>query len=413
MDKPIACFECSSNGVKLLVGYCLNGEPYCIYRSFIPLPFSWKDGFMDEAAYLDALRRFNEVDDAQAKVRISITEVATVLPAIGMRIFQNEQSSGTTSSDSIITKLDISNVVSLVRKQQIPDGLGIVDIVPDEFIIDGDLHFKDPPFGQRSENITMRAKIHTIPESSLQTHNNLYLHAPYRIKAQGISTYCLCEWIRSLKDMPASYLLVDMGAKTTSVSLIGNHTPYDGRTFFCGGNDLTNRISEAFKISLEEAETLKQKYGYDERKISYDPYFEAYAGPKFVGVKYKQSDLNKVIEEYFKQFSDYIYHAISDMLSRYKGAHDRLPIVLTGGASTLNGIDNFFTSLFPGRQIVKAKSKTIGCLDEGYGSLLGLLLAASQYKGSLNDYHNGMASVSRVPTKKEKPKKVNPEDDQL
>ncbi len=414
MDKPIACIELGASGVKLLVGYCLNGEPYCIYRTFRKIRGAYNDGqITDPKVYSAVLSTFHEVKDEQAKVSINISDFALVLPSVGLQVYENEKTTGTTASSNEIAKLDISNVVSLVRKQNIPGNNAIVDIVPDEFILDNGERYANPPFGKKSESITIKAKIHTLPEGLLVFYKNLVQHEDFRISGESVSTYCLAEWIKTMPDLPTSYILLDMGAKTTSVSLIGNGSPYGSQSFFLGGQDLTEMIAEGLSLEEGHAEILKLRYGYDERQIAYDPPFAAFAGPEYATCQYKQKDLNNIISSYFEEFGGLAKNAINQLLSKYNGRFDTLPLVVTGGASRLFGVKTFLSSVFPRREIFFAKSKTVGCLDEGYGALLGLLVAKSQYKGTLGDNHTSMASVSRVSPKKEKTKRPSLEDDTL
>lgn len=414
MDKPIACIELGANGVKLLVGYCLNGEPYCIYRAFKKVPNAYHDGHItDEEAYARVLASLHTIKDEQAKVSIDISEVSLVLPSVGLQVYENEKTTGTTATNNEIAKLDISNVVSLVRKQVIPGANAVVDIVPDEFILDNGERYANPPFGKKSESITMKAKIHTLPENLLVFYKNLVQHEGFRIAGESVSTYCLAEWIKTMQDMPTSYILLDMGARTSSVSLIGNGAPYGSQSFFLGGEDLTEMIGEGLSLDEAHAEVLKQRYGYDERQIAYDPPFAAFAGGDFATCQYKQKDLNNIISSYFEEFGGLAKNAINQLLARYNGRFDSLPLVVTGGASRLYGVKTFLSTIFPRREIFFAKSKTIGCLEDGYGALLGLLVASSQYKGTLGDNHHSMASVSRVAAKKEKTKKPSLEDDAL
>lgn len=414
MDKPIACIEMGASGVKLLVGYCLNGEPYCVYRAYYPLFGAYSDGnIIDEDAYATALETFRSIHDEQAKVSIDISEVSCVLPSIGLQVYENEKTTGTTASNNEIAKLDISNVVSLVRKQTIPGMNAVVDIVPDEFILDNGERYVNPPFGKKSESITMKAKIHTLPENLINLHKTLIQHAGYRIKGESVSIYCLAEWIKTMPEMPKSYILLDMGAKCTSISLIGNGSPYGSQTFYLGGADLTETIAEGLSLDRKLAEILKQRYGFDERTISYNPPFSEFAGNDFSTCSYRQKDLNDIISSYFEEFGGLAQNASNSLLARYGNKFDTLPLVVTGGASRLFGLKTFLNRIFPKRDIYFPKSKTIGCLEPTCGTLLGLLVAQSQYKGTLGDNHHGMTSISRVQPKKEKTRRLSYEDDAL
>ena len=99
------------------------------------------------------------------------------------------------------------------------------------------------------------------------------------------------------------------------------------------------------------------------------------------------------------------------LLGKYKGAYDALPIVLTGGGASLFGSKELLTPLFPTRELFFARPRSIGARDYGEGALLGIILAASKYTGSLEDNYRGMGSISRAPSKAKKTS--NPEVDAL
>jgi hypothetical protein len=96
------------------------------------------------------------------------------------------------------------------------------------------------------------------------------------------------------------------------------------------------------------------------------------------------------------------------LLSRYGGKLDNLPIVFTGGASKLHGLETFMAKAMPNREQYFVVPRTIGARDPGYSALLGLLLCSGRYVGSLEDNYHGMGSVARVP--KEKAKKSRSSD---
>ncbi len=415
MENLTACFEISSDSIKLLIGYELDGKPIVLYRRKKDMPGLIKDGqIADPNALIKTLAEFHNVNDEAAYLKISISEICLVLPSVGLVVYDNEKTTNVVAPNNEIAKIDVANVISLVRKESIPGGNTIVDIIPDEFILDEGRRFGNPPLGEKSKSLTVLAKIHTLPETLYSTYNRLINQAGFRIRKAAVSVYCLAELFKTFPELPSSYLLVDMGSRLTSVSFIGDGSPYSSVSFYNGGDDLTEAIASSFDCPFAAAERLKVEYGYKSKIRRYDPCLPL--GERSEG-EFHQADLNSVITSYFDSYKITLTNAVNALLGRYEKKYgkrfDAIPVVFTGGASSLNGIEGFMKDAFPARECFFPVPKAIGARDGGFATLLGLLLASSHYVGSLEDNYRGMGSVSRVSKEKGKGRKPTPDSDAL
>lgn len=412
MDKPFACFDISSSSIKLLVGYELNSAPVVIFCKETPIPNYIVNGrITNPEALSSALREFAKIEDPDAKLSLSISEICLVLPPCGLMIYEDEETTNVVSQVSEISRLDIENVLSLVKKSEIPGENVLVDIIPESFTLDNGQTYLDPPIHKTSSSVSIKAKVHTLPHYSATAFQDVANKAGFRVKRACISTYCQAQLFQTYEELPPHYLLIDLGARLTSISLIGDNHPFSSNSIYQGGDNLTDAIAEKFGISFEQADTLKRKYGYCDRQLHYDP-------PTFRkdGEVYRQKDLNDVIEESLGAYLEAIQNAVSTLLSTYEGEMDALPIVLTGGGSLLLGLKPFFQRAFPRREILRPIPKTIGARDPGYTSCLGLIMASSRYTGTLQDNQKGLVNVSRKeePEKgRKKKKRASSYDDEL
>lgn len=415
MENLTACFEISSDSIKLLIGYELDGKPIVLYRKKKDMPGLIKDGqIADPNALIKTLAEFHNVNDEAALLKISISEICLVLPSVGLVVYDNEKTTNVVAPNNEIAKIDVANVISLVRKESIPGGNCIVDIIPDEFVLDEGRRFGNPPLGEKSKSLTVLAKIHTLPETLYSTYNRLVNQAGFRIRKAAVSVYCLAELFKTYHELPSSYLLVDMGSRLTSVSFIGDGSPYSSVSFYNGGDDLTEAIATAFDCTFSAAERLKVEYGYKEKIRRYDPCLPM--GERGEG-EFHQADLNNIITEYFESYRVTLTNAVNALLGKYEKKYgkrfDSIPVIFTGGASGLNGIETFMKEAFPSRECFYPVPKAIGAREAGYSTLLGLLLASSRYVGSLEDNFRGMGSVSRVAKDKGKVRRNGADSDAL
>jgi cell division protein FtsA len=396
MDKPLACIEISSDSIKLLIGYELGGNACVLYTKEKEIPGCIEDGkIVDMANLVKGLEEFHTITDDVAKLKINIAEACLVLPSLGLQVYQNNKTTNVVSPEGLIAKVDIANVVSLVNKEAVPDGNEILDIIPDEFVLDKGQRFANPPIGEKSNSLTIRAKVHALPHETVYQYKSALNQAGYRLKKTCVAAYCYSELFKSYKDLPQSYVLVDIGAKLTTVSLIGAGSPYASLFFAKGGDNLTQEIADSFTILPAEAKKLKEDYGYDERKISFDPPICSGSDAAGNPCSFFQKDLNAIMLSYLEDYESLLSNAIAQLLGKYGAKFDSLPLVLTGGGSKLNGLLPLLSKSFPKREIHLVIPRSIGARDPRYASLLGLVLASSGYTGSLEDNFKGVVAVSR------------------
>jgi cell division protein FtsA len=403
MDKPLACIEISSDSIKLLIGYELNGQAVVLYTKEKEIPGAIQDGqIVDMAGLVKALNEFHSITDDIAKLKINISEACLVLPSLGLQVYQNNKTTNVVSPEGLIAKVDIANVVSLVNKESVPNGNDILDIIPDEFVLDKGQRFANPPIGEKSQTLTIRAKVHALPHNVVYQYKAALNQAGFRLKKAAVAAYCYSQLFASYKDLPQSYVLVDIGAKLTTVSLVGAGSPYASLYFAKGSDSLTQEIADAFVILPPAAKKLKEDYGYDERKISFDPAITSGTDAGGNRCDFYQRDLNAVIASFSEDYLSLLSNAIAQLLGKYGAKFDTLPLQLTGGGSRLNGLLPLLQKAFPKREVHLILPRSIGARDPRYAALLGLVLASSGYTGSLEDSFKGVVTVSRQETPKPK-----------
>ena len=400
MEKLTACFEISSDAIKVLIGYELGDAPVVLYRVRKVMPEQIKEGqITDPNGLIRALAELHNLVDEPAHLRISISEIYFVLPPIGLMVYESDKTTNVVAPNNEIAKIDISNVVSLVKKEAIPGGNVIVDIIPDEFVLEDGQRFNNPPLGKKSVSLTIKAKIHSLPSKVPATYNKLLTQAGFRVRRASVSTYCIAELFKTYQELPTSYVLIDMGGRLTTVSLIGRGAPYSSASFFRGGDDLTEAIAASLETTFAAAEKLKVEYGYRAVTHAYEPPLpidDDYAREN----PFYQRHLNGIISTFFESYQAVLSNAVSSLLSRYGGKYDSLPVVITGGASRLYGIRPFLEQALPGRELSFPLPRSIGARDAGFSALLGLLINSGKYVGSLEDNYHGVGSVSRVSKEK-------------
>lgn len=394
MDKPLAALEITSKAAKILVGYVIDDEVIVIYADSLPLDGAVVDGeIRDFEKVTNVLKSLANIKDESKKLKINISEVVLGLPPIGLEVYQNDKVTNVVSEDSRISRIDISNVISLVKKEQIKTNDVIVDIIPDVFILDRNQIFFTPPIGQTSNSLALNAKVHTLPRSIIAGYLKVCENANLRVKRLMVTPYALGEVLKTYRDIPDNYLLFDFGAKLTTISLMGEKSRLFASTYLSkGGDDLTNYLADKFHIDSEVASQLKELYGLDQSRVS--PHISIVEN-KNTKTKIYLDDFKKEIASWLDDFVRDLKLATNTLLKEYDERYYMLPIIVVGGASKLNGLDKYLEKQYPDNAVRIVVPTSLGARDASYFNCLGLIKAASIYRGTLEDERIRVSPLNR------------------
>lgn len=130
---------------------------------------------------------------------------------------------------------------------------------------------------------------------------------------------------RSLMDRNSqeNACLVEMGYQSTNVSIVKNGYMITSSTFDIAGKDITNAISEGFKVTTEEAEKAKRKYGVLENE---------------------EISLVEVVSPVLLS----IFERIEQVVANSEKKEDIIipKIIFSGGTSLMPGIIDYFRDVF-------------------------------------------------------------------
>ena len=387
MENYIIALEISDTEIRLAVGYVTENKINLIHVAKRPIIGLVSHGeIIDFQTLSSIISSMKDFKDETTKEKITINEVSLVLPSIGLNVFQSSKTTNVVSPYSLIAQIDIENVVSLVQKEAIPNGSEIVDIIPDSFVLEKGRSFINPPINEKSNNITIKAKIHTLPARIVSDYKRVVEKSGMKVRRLCVNSYAICELAKYSENIPQSFILVDIGADITNITLIGNSAPFETVSFMCGAAELINKVGEKFGLSYSDAIDLISKYGLDERPLTYKPVIAT----TFVNGLETQHDpesLNVIIKEFF--FEEYFGKfdvAFDTLMKGYPDNVRNLPIVFAGGLTKMFGFDGLVKEKFKSNTSIHSLEPTcIGARDTSYSAIIGAIFASSKYKGSLSD----------------------------
>lgn len=368
--------DIGTGSVKMLVGYELSSKPVILHTmqsEYFPLISQEK--LVNPEKTFEIIK--NMYQDMKVHFGHGFDQIQVVIPPMQLDVYHGEKRTNTVDQNGIIHAMDIQNVHSMFSKEIVGTGLTQVCIVPVSYQIDGDKTSTNPPLGEITQNIVLQAYVQYIKSEFLQEIIALFrqLNIPvkrYILDAQGIADMLESQY----QEYPDTYVMIDHGAQLTHLNLISQHKLIRSNALDNGSEQLTQLIAFRFQIDVDEARRLKEVFGYERREQVFD------------GVIYqkdalmiKQSQLNEVIEEYYKLFVE----EVNSRLKHYevdKKMNDLrdLPLIIVGGGSNLIGLKTLLNEVGQHQGIDKPYIKTVGARRIQLLSSLGGLRFAHRYK---------------------------------
>ena len=217
-----------------------------------------KGKIVDENEIVEAVSKL--VKDAESEIEMEINSTYVTIPGKYVTIVQNSITKEAKDKYAGISARDVSTAISQVKDIDIPEGMHIIDIVTDEFILDNGKVVQDP-VGSLSSSFTVKAQVVLADKDYMKQLANIFRKADMDI--DGLVPIALAERTLVLdgNELNDNVMLLDIGAGNTEIGVFEGLSFSYTNTIPLGGNTITNDIALVLDISEEEADKLKRQYG--------------------------------------------------------------------------------------------------------------------------------------------------------
>jgi len=295
-------------------------------------------------------------------------------------------SNSSTNQSNKIDENDVKRVLEMAKAISFPTDREILHILPQEYVVDAMNNIKDPVgiSGRRLE-----ARVHLVTVTTSAATNLVNCAEEIGLVVKGLIFQGLASGIATIdsdeRDM--GVVLADIGSKSTDITIYFEGSVRHTGVLKIGADSITNDIAVMLRISKNEAERIKLKYGSAKASM---------ASPE-LQIDVPNIESNKPIKVSEHELSRYIearmieiYQLIGREISR-TDLHSKLAygLVLTGAGALLPNISVLGEEILGLRVRIGAPRGITSSVDTSnspqLSSVIGLALWSSKSDDILHD----------------------------
>jgi cell division protein FtsA len=242
-----------------------------------------------------------------------------------------------------ITKQDVERANDVARAQAVPTDRELLHAIPQEYTVDKNQGIRDP-VGMIGTRLETEMYLVTIGASPAMNLRKAVERAGYKVRELVLEPLASALGVLTEDEKELGVALVEMGAGSTDLAIFHEGKIRHLGTIAFGGNSVTNDIVLGLKVTPDDAERLKERYGCAYESASDPNLVIPLPGTAAQGDRaIDHGSLTHIIHQRVDEIFDLVQREITNA-----GYARRLSsgVVLTGGAAALPGIGDLATDVF-------------------------------------------------------------------
>ncbi len=275
------------------------------------------------------------VAEAENKSGVDIKVVNVGIAGQHIRSMQHHGIKTRTSIEEEIAQKDIDSLIDEMYRVMTSPGEQIIDVLPQEYIIDNEPGIKDP-IGMSGIRLAANFHIITAQVAAVKNIYKCVQKAGLEISGLTLEPLASADAVLSKEEKEAGVVLVDIGGGTTDVAIFQDGIIRHTAVIPFGGNVITEDIKEGCTIIKSQAELLKIKFGSALANENQEN--EIVSIPGLRGRPHKEisiKNLSNIIQARMEEIIEHVYYEVKN-----SGYEKKLiaGIVVTGGGAQLKHI---------------------------------------------------------------------------
>ncbi len=274
------------------------------------------------------------IEEAERMADVKITSAFIGLVGLNVKLIRNKGVVAVNSDDKEIREHDLVRALESAKVLSIPTDKEIVEVIPQEYIVDGYDGIKDP-VGMLGVRLEVEGLIVTASSTYLQNLLRCVTKAGVEVEGIVLQSMANGEVTLTNDEKQLGAFVMDIGGGTTEISYFKNGSLQDISVLPIGGDHITNDLAVGLHTSYYAAENLKVEYGCALQEM-------ADSEEKIEIITVGGKDTKKVSEKDLANFigprvQEILQFARDEMLKIEGSNRLTAGVVITGGVSLMEG----------------------------------------------------------------------------
>jgi cell division protein FtsA len=284
------------------------------------------------------------VGDAE---RTSGLEASSAVVNLSGEHFRGENKSGVVAvagAGREISDEDAERAIESASAIQLPSGWEIFDRLPQEFIIDGQDGITEP-VGMSGTRLEALVHVVSGPSAGRQNLEKAVRRSGLEVDRMILEPLAAAEATLTDDDKEYGCAVVNIGSEITSVMIFGRGAVQHTAVFPFGGLHFTKDIAVGLRVSIQEANNIKHRYGCVATFLMDDQERQEMIEIQPVGRNEKRGLSREILCDIIQPRAvELLQHIAQEVLST--GAQIPSGVVLTGGGSMPRGMVEIAEQVF-------------------------------------------------------------------
>jgi cell division protein FtsA len=336
-NKPIAALDIGTTEVRAVVGEATeNDQLEIIGIGRAPSRGVRKGVVVNIEATVDAIK--HAVEEAENMAGLPIDSVYVGLSGAQLRGINSRGVIAISRRNREIGEEDVYRVIEQARAVSVPTDREIVDVLPQEFTVDGQDGI-DNPIGFLGIRLEAAVHVVTSPITARQNVITSVNRAGMLVVDTVVNHVAGAESTLTPDEKEYGAAVLDIGADITNLTVVYRDAVRHTAVFPMGGNHFTNDIAVGLRTPVPEAERIKRSEGCALAALMGDQERTHMVEVPSVGGRQPRMLSRQILCEILEPRAEEIFSHASDEIQRAGFERQILSsIVLLGGGSLMDGI---------------------------------------------------------------------------
>ncbi|MBI2822578.1 MAG: cell division protein FtsA [Acidobacteria bacterium] len=328
------------------------------------------------------------VQKAEEQARTSVESVFVTSGASPTPGINATGSSAIKNKAHEVTQEDIYLTTDAAKDCRIPDGMMVIHVLPQEFMLDGQAGISDP-LGMVGEELGVRIHLMVNASTAVQNIVNAVNKSGLMVAGTVMPQLAAALAVLTEDERELGTMLIDIGGGSTDIGVFFKGSLWHSDSIPMGGSYFTKDISVGLRTPMGEAEALKKERGCAHPSLVALEQLLEVASIAGNGVRLISREM---LCQVIQARAEELFGLISKKLQVWQCRRELVAgAVITGGMSSLEGMDVVAEEILGMPVRVGFAGSAFGmneiAADPAFSAAAGLLVYASN---SLNGRQNNV-----------------------